>query len=232
VKRLALSALAIVWCALAAPAGAQPVAADARARAPIDLEGYWVSVISEDWRWRMVTPPRGDYASVPLNAEGIRVANLSEPGTDTQSCLPYGAPAVMRMPLRVRIAWVDGNTLELETDHGEQTRRFHFDEPGAPTEPSRQGRSVASFDGSALRVVTDGLLPGWLRRNGVPYSASAEVTEYYNTHTAFGDEGFTVTTIVRDPVYLNTDFVTSSTFLKLEDGAEWRPAPCREPEQG
>ena len=46
----------------------------ARAAAPIDLTGYWVSVVTEDWRWRMVTPQKGDYSSVPLNAAGRQLA--------------------------------------------------------------------------------------------------------------------------------------------------------------
>ncbi len=47
---------------------AAPAPGTARAIAPIDLTGNWVSVVTEDWRFRMVTPPKGDYASVPLNA--------------------------------------------------------------------------------------------------------------------------------------------------------------------
>jgi len=37
----------------------------AKASAPIDLTGYWVSLVTEDWRWRMVTPAKGDYPSIP-----------------------------------------------------------------------------------------------------------------------------------------------------------------------
>ena len=40
--------------------------------APEDLTGYWVSVVTEDWRFRMVTPAKGDFASVPLNGPGRR----------------------------------------------------------------------------------------------------------------------------------------------------------------
>lgn len=205
-------------------------ALDARSAAPIELEGYWVSIVTEDWRWRMVTPPKGDYSSVPLNAEGVRTADMWEPDDDTNSCLPYGAANVMRMPTRLRISWADSNTLEIETDHGVQTRRFHFDPQSAPAGASRQGHSIARWDGSALRVTTTNLMPGFLRTNGVPYSASTELTEYYNTHSAFGRDGFTVTTIVHDPVFLSEDFVTSTTFSKLENGSDWRPTPCHEPE--
>ena len=46
-----------------------------QALAPFDLTGNWVSVVTEDWRWRMVTPPQGDFSSIPLNEEGERLVN-------------------------------------------------------------------------------------------------------------------------------------------------------------
>lgn len=205
------------------------VRADARGSAPIDLAGYWVSVVTEDWRWRMVTPPKGDYSSVPLNEEGIRIADMWNPGDEENSCLPYGAANVMRMPTRLHVTWRGANTLQIETDHGMQTREFYFESQPVPGAASRQGHSTANWDGSALKVRTTHLLPGYLRTNGVPYSASAEITEYYNTHSAFGRDGFTVTTIVHDPVYLSEDFVTSTTFLKLDGRSGWYATPCTEP---
>jgi len=221
----------MIGLSLITPATAQQSAPiDARGAAPIDLEGYWVSLVTEDWRWRMVVPAKGDYSSVPLNEEGIRVTEMWDPArAEADSCLPYGAANVMRMPTRLRIRWTDANTLQIETDHGRQTRELRFGRQSAPGAPSRQGQSQAMWDGSALKVMTTNLLPGYLRRNGVPYSGSTEITEYYNTHSAYGRDGFTVTTIVHDPVYLADDFVTSTTFLRLEDRSEWTPTSCSEP---
>src|SRR5882724_11050660 len=88
-----------------------------RAAAPIDLTGYWVSIVNEEWRWRMVTPPKGDYASVPLNDEGRRVADTWTPAMDGR-CDAYGAAALMRLPTRVHITWQDAATLKVETDAG------------------------------------------------------------------------------------------------------------------
>src|SRR5262245_61295169 len=82
------------------------------ASAPIDLTGYWVSIVNEDWRWRMVTPPKGDTSSVPLNAEGTKVANAWDPATDG-SCLAYGAAGLMRIPTRLHITWDNENTLKI-----------------------------------------------------------------------------------------------------------------------
>ncbi|OFV90852.1 MAG: hypothetical protein A3H95_10485 [Acidobacteria bacterium RIFCSPLOWO2_02_FULL_64_15] len=67
-----------------------------KAAAPIDLTGYWVAVVTEDWRYRMVTPTKGDYQGVPMTAEARRVAEAWKPEADQaagQQCKSYGAPA-------------------------------------------------------------------------------------------------------------------------------------------
>ena len=224
----------------AAVAGQTATAAPTpRASAPVDLTGTWVAVITEDWRWRMVTPPKGDIASVPLNPEGRKLAESWDPATDG-SCRAYGAAAVMRMPGRVRISWENDTTLKVETDAGQQTRLFHFDGSRRPGAPSLQGHSVANWErpqgrgGAApvtwapLKVVTRNLSAGWLRKNGVPYSANAVVTEYYLFHADPGaGERLTITTIVDDPTYLMQPFITSSDFRKEPDGSKWNPVACR-----
>src|SRR5213596_4014878 len=96
-----------------------------RAMAPIDLTGNWVSVVTEDWRFRMVTPPKGDYASVPLNAAARAVADKWDPAKDEaegNACKAYGAAAIMRVPGRLRISWDNDTTLKIDPDAGTQTR--------------------------------------------------------------------------------------------------------------
>ena len=183
-------------------------AAGARTAAPIDLTGTWVSVVTEDWRWRMRTPPKGDYASVPLTPAATKVADGWDPARDTaagEQCRAYGAPAIMRVPGRIRISWDNDNTLKVETEAGTQTRLFHFTAPPAGTSPPGwQGTSEASWmvagggggrrgGGAAprfgsLRVITTNARPGYLRKNGVPYSANARVTEHFiRTNEPNGD---------------------------------------------
>ncbi len=201
-----------------------------REGAPVDLTGYWVSVITEDWRWRMKTPPHGDVASIPLTELGEAVTLAWDPETDAGTCKPFGAPGLMRNPMRVRLDWDDDYTLRLDTDHGQQTRRFHFragDVAGGAS--SLQGDSVANWQESGLKVVTTNLAPGYLRKNGVPYSANARLTEYYDRIEAFGDDWLIVTTIVNDPRYLVREFITSSHFKRLPDGDDWNPVPCGKP---
>jgi hypothetical protein len=215
----------------------------AQSAAGIDLTGTWVSVVNEDWRWRMVTPPKGDYASVPLNPAGTAEADKWTTADDG-SCKAFGMAGLMRTPTRVRISWQDPQTLKIETDAGTQTRLLHFD-PGAvaPGSHSMQGFSKAEWErpggggrgrggnpspGGDLKVVTTMLTPAWLRRNGVPYSRNAAVTEYFDRFTTpNGDQWFSVTTIVHDPAYLNQDFVTSSHFKKEADDSKWSPSACR-----
>ena len=216
--------------------------------APIDLTGYWVSIVTEDWRWRMVTPPKGDYASVPLNAEGRKVADTWDPAKDEaagEQCKSYGAAGLMRVPGRIHIFWDNDTTLHVDTDAGTQTRIFHFAGQAPPSEaaswqgyaaarwePMPAGRGILGFPdqevpSGALKVVTTHLRPGYLRKNGVPYSENAELTEYYNvTRETNGDQWLFVTTIVEDPKYLNQPFITSTHFKKEPDGSKWSATPC------
>ena len=91
---LALALFAITTAASAQGRGGAPAAPPApRVGAPIDLTGYWVAVISEDWRWRMVTPARGDVASIPLNPKGFADANAWDPARDTASRQLHGQMA-------------------------------------------------------------------------------------------------------------------------------------------
>jgi len=132
--------------------GGQPAApVSPQAGALVDLTGYWVAVVTEDWRFRMVTPPKGDYASVPLNPEGRRVADTWDPAKDEaagEQCRSYGAANIMRVPGRVHITWDNENTLKVEMDAGTQTRLFHFGASQAPAgAPDWQGYSVAQWEG-------------------------------------------------------------------------------------
>jgi hypothetical protein len=148
----AAAALLLAPVAMQAQFGAPPPQAPRPAKqiAPEDITGYWVSIVTEDWRWRMVTPAKGDYTSVPLNAAGRKLADTWDPDKDIAAgnqCKAYGAAAIMRVPGRVHITWVDDDTLKVEADAGTQTRVFHFNAKAPAKEaPSWQGYSEASWD--------------------------------------------------------------------------------------
>ena len=200
--------------------------------APIDLTGYWVSIVSEDWRFRMVTAPKGDYPDVPLNAEGKKIADSWDPAKDEASadhCQAYGAPNIMRVPGRLHITWADDTTLKIETDAGRQTRLLTFNAP-APSagRPQRQGYSAAQWEGrGALKVATTGLLPGYLQSNGAPYSGKTVMTEHFDlVQESNGDQWLIVDAIVEDPQYLIRSFIRSTHFRKQPDASGWDPTPC------
>jgi hypothetical protein len=269
-RRVVLTTVAALLLLSARFAAQRPAAAQAgapssaRAAAPDDYTGYWVSEVTEKWRFRMLVPDKNDYIQVPLNPEGRRVAALWDPAKDEASgeaCRSYGAAALLQVPGRLHITWQDDNTLRLDTDSGTQTRLFRFGgSPPANEKPSWQGYSAATWGGDEprdrrdgqggpvqdkegrlvvdkaqqrtadyLQVVTTRLRPGYLQKNGVPYSANAVVEEYfdvfsdpYTKNTWLG-----VTTMVTDPQYLIEPLIMHAHFKKLPDASGWDPTPCR-----
>jgi hypothetical protein len=260
---------AVVLCApLASVAQAPPGAGlSGKAAAPIDLTGYWVALVTEDWRYRMLTAPKGDYYSLPLTPEARKVADTWDAAHDVaqgKQCLAYGAPALMRQPARVHITWENDNTLKVEVDAGKQTRLLAFGPPRQTAEATLQGSSAAQWQspqitrfytskisardtdtpgfrgqtpageaqpdtrklGGTLKVVTTHLKPGYLRNNGVPYSANAVLTEYYDIHRDAGQEYLVITSVVDDPQYLYVPWVVSNQFRREADGSKWNPQPC------
>jgi len=209
-------------------------ARSARDSAPIDLTGYWVSYVTENWRYRMVTPAKGEYRRIPSSPAALPIINAWDPAADERAgnqCKSYGAGGIMSVPGRLHITWQDADTLRIDTDAGMQTRLFHFS-PGATSSARNwQGESAAAWEpapgGGSLRVVTSNLRAGYLRKNGVPYSERATVTEHFDI-APLADEGrlLLVTTIVDDPVYLTGPYVVSPHFKKERDGSKWDPTPC------
>ena len=212
------------------------VAGPARDRAPIDITGYWVSYVTENWRYRMVTPPKGEYRRIPSSRAALPLIDAWDPAADERAgnqCKSYGAGNIMSVPGRLHITWQDANTLKIETDAGTQTRLFHFSpRTSAAASPSWQGESAATWEpaaggGGSLRVVTSNLRAGYLRKNGVPYSERTTVTENFDVAPLAGDGRLLlVNTVVEDPVYLNGPYVLSPHFKKEQDGSKWDPTPC------
>jgi len=234
-----------------------------RAAAPKDYTGYWVSVVTELWRYRMMVPDKNDFQFVPLNPEGRKVADTWDPAKDQAAgvaCKSYAAPAIMQVPGRIHVYWQDDNTLRIDTDSGTQTRLFHFGGTAPESEaPSWQGYSAASWEGQEfvdtrdgqggpvldskgnllprrqlrpadyLKVVTSKMRPGYLQKNGVPYSANAKLEEFYDTFTDpyTNNTWLTVTTVTTDPQYLVEPLFTHAHFKKVADATGWDPTQCR-----
>lgn len=213
--------------------------------AMIDLTGTWVSIVNEDWRFRMLTPPPGDYEGFMMSPAGRKQAGMWTPAMDG-SCKAYGVGGIMRMPTRLKINWEGEDVLKIETDAGMQTRRLIFTEAPASGAPTLQGYSVArwqpiappappnplsmgkSIPGGTLKVTTTHHTGGWLRKNGVPYGEKASIVEYYDRWPSpDGSEWMSVTTVVTDPDNLYVPYYTSSHFRKEANDSKWQPKPCK-----
>jgi hypothetical protein len=162
----------------------------------------------------------------------------------------------MRMPIRLRVSWQDDTTLKFETDNGQQVRLFRFGASEASRgEPQWQGQSLASWEtvaegqgiapagggggggrgganpaaqlSGSLKVVTTRMRPGYVRRNGVPYSGNAVLTEFFDrTDEPNGDAWLIVTSTLEDPMYLTQPLMLSTHFKREPDGSKWQPRPC------
>lgn len=180
---------------------------------------------------------------IPMLPAARQVADAwdpAQPAPPDEVCKGYGAAIIMTMPERLRVTWQDSNTLKMDIDAGTQTRLFHFGEwkpPGGP--PAWQGDSAAAWtarrtqaapttpQARSLQVTTTNMRPGYLRRNGVPYSAKAKLTEFYDVfREPEGEVWMIVTTVVDDPVYLENPLILTAQFRKQSDASGWDPTPC------
>ena len=233
-----------------APNGPPPTA---RSQAPIDVTGNWVSLVTRDWRYRMVVPRKGEYQGLPLSLAGKQYAdawNAAQDEAAGRQCAPYGGGVVMMLPTRLRISWQDDQTLQVQTDAGMQTRTLRFQSTPAPADTPRswQGYSAAAwvpfrearggFGGGppaaaapkfgSLKITTTHLLAGLIRKNGVAYSDQSSVTEYWEVQTdpVTNTRYLIVLTALNDPLYLTRPYYTTATFKQEPDGSKWDPTPC------
>ena len=214
------------------------------------MTGYWVSIVGEDWRWRAF-PTRGDYGAVPLNQAARKIAEAWDPAKDAtagEACKAFAAPSVMRIPGRLHITWQDDQALKIETDAGQQTRLFYFGAPPPAAVEDWQGSSKAEWDlgnagagglffggrggtasgpSGSLKVVTTRMKPGYVTRNGVPFSANATLTEYYDlVKTKSGVEYLVLTSMLDDAAYRSQPMWTATHFKKQRDASGFKPVSC------
>ena len=245
---LFLAAVAVVLLSTSLPVHGQqqglvhPDAYKGRPTMAVDLTGTWSSIITEQWRFRMMTPRKGDFSGVlPLNQEGLRIGNMWNPAADqaaNEQCKGYGAVGVMQLPGHVRVSWQDEMTLMMELEAGNQTRLLHFGQAKAPSgNLGYQGYSAAQWEYAVtapdegrmgdLKVVTTHMRPGYSRKNGAPVSPDAELTEYFHrTRAPNGDDWLTLMAILNDSTYYYRPHIVSWHFKKAADDVRWKPRPC------
>ena len=213
-------------------------ARSARDAAPIDLTGYWVSYVTENWRYRMVTPAKGEYRRIPASPAALPLINAWDPAADERAgnqCKSYGAGAIMNVPGRLHITWQDANTLRIDTDAGTQTRLFRFSPARPPRSPpqlaGRIQRALGTRDRTrrrwqparrhveparrlsakkrrAVQRAHDG--DGALRHRAAPRRQPTSARHHHR----------------RRPCLPDGPYIVSPHFKKEPDGSKWDPTPC------
>jgi hypothetical protein len=213
--------------------------------AQVDLTGEWRSVIHEDVGLRIDDPllaggipgaegPRiGDYAGLPINAAARLKAESWDPRIESAAehqlivhpaaywLLPPGGVRLSKS-VDERTQAVVAYTLYRAGGAGSSTRTIWMDgrmHPPAYAPHTWQGFSSGYWIGDTLRVTTSHLKAGFIRRNGVPSSDQATVTELFARHGAV----MTVIAIVTDAIYLEEPFVYDVTWVY--DTHQQLPAP-------
>ena len=223
----------------------------AKASAPIDLTGYWTSVVTEDWHLRMVTAPKGDFGvgapgavvlpgggafglgpnpsdggNIPYKTAGAQAAMKWDSAKDEaegNQCKAYGAPGIMRLPTHLRIGWQDDNTLKLEADYGTQTRLFHF-------VPPPQGGQISFQSGAYIPPEVSKMdPPAGVEQSWQGYSVAVWTIMGGGRNYERGGSVKVITTHLKPGYYwkngmpYTANAVLTEHFrtLKLPDGSEW-----------
>ena len=227
-----LAALGVVL-AYASVGGQAPPAPTAASSPGFDLSGYWTAAMHEDALERGAGPELGDYGGFPIN-EAARLFALSYDASRVtlrhHQCDGYVAPYSVRSIGNAR-AWEerDPHTQRLIAIHWynqtfEGHRTIWMD--GRPHPPEYaphtwQGFSTGKWDGDMLTVTTTHLKIGWIRRNGIPRSDKAVLTEHWIRH---GDT-LTLVSIINDPAYLTEPFIRTTNWVE-DPRQAIAPYPC------
>ena len=201
--------------------------------AQVDLSGEWAPRFHEDQPERLAGPEIGDYLGLPINdAARLRgdswdAAILELP---EHQCKPHPADYGPRGPANLRI-WkeVDTDSQQLIAYHTHISwqapeRTIWMDDREHPPDYAAhtwQGFSTGKWEGDMLTVTTTHLKTGWIRRNGIPRSDRATLTEHWIRH---GDY-LTLVSIVTDPAYLTEPFIRTTNWV-LDPRQQIAPYPC------
>ncbi|HEY7335966.1 MAG TPA: MBL fold metallo-hydrolase [Bryobacteraceae bacterium] len=207
--------------------------------AQVDLSGEWNPLFTEDQPERIPGPEIGDYLGLPITDAARMRGDIWDASILTMpehQCKPHPSDYGIRGPANLRISKeIDRDTQQLIAWHTHISwmapeRTIWMD--GRPHPPDYaphtwQGFSTGKWDGNILTVTTTHLKIGWIRRNGIPRSDRATVTEHFIRHD---DNHLTVVTIVDDPVYLSEPFMRSTDFF-LDLNQQIAPYPCESVEE-
>jgi hypothetical protein len=220
-KNLAKTLLFSMTAWLAVPAAAE-----------IDLGGSWANRQHQDWQDRNPGPEAVDYAALPIN-DDARARALSYTASllslPERQCLYYPPQYVEIGPQSIKM-WSETDPVtgkivawKISASIDRAIRTIWMD--GRPHPPSGAahpfgGFSTGVWQGDTLTVSTTHVKAGYIRRNGVPTSDRATVTEHFMRH----EDTLTITAIIDDPVYLTEPYVLSRSW-KLDPKLQISPVP-------
>lgn len=194
--------------------------------AQADFTGYWDNIMHEDTLFRTAGPPIGEYIGLPLTDAARAIANEWNPEDGYKpenQCKMHGGAYIMRSPIRFFLEYEDEVTIsiKIELEMG-TSRTIYLDGRPAEGPPTDMGHSVGVWEGDMLTITTTNMTVKYVRRNGVPNSEQAVMTEHFVRH---GDY-LSIISIIEDPVYLTQPLVRSVSFRKRSDEFKWVRFPC------
>jgi hypothetical protein len=200
--------------------------------AQVDFSGEWAPRFYEDQPERVPGPELGDYLGLPINEAARERADTWAASIQSEpewQCRPHSADYIWRGPSQLRITKeVDPVTRQITAFHAEWLRSvdniYYLDgrpHPSANAPHTWGGFATAKWDGDMLTITVTHLKEGYVRRNGVPRSDLATVTEHWMRHGNW----LTVVTVVNDPVYLTEPFVRSTDY-ELDEHQLVEAYPC------
>jgi hypothetical protein len=200
--------------------------------AQLDFSGEWAPIMHEDQPERVAGPELGDYLGLPINAAARMRADTWDAAIQTLpewQCRPHSADYIFRGPSQLRVSKeVDPVTRQITAFHAEWLRSvdnvIYLDgrphpSPNAPH--SWGGFATGKWEGDMLTVTVTHLKEGYIRRNGVPRSDKATLTEHWIRHGNY----LTIVTIINDPVYLTEPFIRTTEY-SLNLNQQIPPYPC------
>ena len=222
IQRSHVAALALLLFGLtAAPAAAQ-----------VDFSGEWAPRMWEDQPERVPGPELGDFSGIPVSEAARLRAEAWDASIQTLpewQCRPHSADYIWRGPSNLRI-WkeIDPVSREITAYHAEWLRSVdapvYLDGRAHPPDDALHtwaGFSTGRWEGDMLTITTTHLKEGYLRRNGLPRSDKATLTQHWIRNGDF----LTVVTVVNDPVYLTEPFIRTTDY-ELNLNQNIPPYPC------
>jgi hypothetical protein len=198
-----------------------PASGSSLPAAELNLSGNWLPMYHEDWPERGDGPELGDYLGLSIS-DGARRAGLSwdasRMSVEEHQCQVHVSPYIYRGPTQLHF-WEERDpetqrviAIKNYLSNYQQTRTIWMDSRPHPSEYAAHtwmGFSTGKWEGSALKVYTTHIKQGFLRRNGLPESDQATLTEYF---IRYGDSLLTHVSILTDPVYLAEPLIRSQDF--------------------